>query len=61
MQLNDEGAALLAQGLGFLQGTNAAPLSLDQCRWLDMDLLASFYEVLGTPHRTSLSWVDCPR
>ena len=45
MELDDDGASLLAAGLGFLQGPDAAPMTPDQCRWLDMDLLARFYEV----------------
>ena len=45
MELNDEGAALLAAGYKLAQGSAGASLTAEQCKYVNVDFLASFWMV----------------
>ena len=45
MELNDEGAALLAAASNLAQGPEGTPLSPEQCKVVNVDFLASYWLV----------------
>ena len=45
MELNDEGAALLAAACKLLQGPAATALTPEQCRFVNADFMVSFWLV----------------
>ena len=55
VELNDEGAALLASACKLLQGPTGTELTPEQCRFVNIDFLVSFWLVssLNLPY-TSL-------